>query len=168
MEQQQVQQGWGSYGGIGPERYNKTRQMWQAYAKQDILSGTLSYGNIVLPLRKNRISFYRCINKDTVDIWHNFSYMDDQNEMYHGRWYNMEADLNTIQVLQNNTFTYFCEGYELNEDDYDEDHERYVDATFTLVLSPKFAAQVRSLAQQQPQPLPTPPVATQVPQTVGE
>ena len=167
MEQQQEQvQGW-SYGGMGPERYNKTRQIWQAYAKQEVLSGTLSYGNVVIPLRKNRISFYRRANTEVVDIYHSYSYMDDQNQMYHGRWYNTEADLNTIQVLPNNTFAYFYEGYELNEDDYDEDHERYVDATFTLVLSPKFAAQVRSLAQQQPQPLPTPPLAIQVLQTVG-
>jgi hypothetical protein len=168
MEQQQEQiQGW-SYGGIGPERYNKTRQIWQAYIKSEVLSGTLSYGNVVIPLRKNRISFYRRANTEVVDIWHNFSYMDDQNEMYHGRWYNTEADLNTIQVLPNNTFTYFYEGYELNEDAHEDDDDRYVDATFTLVLSPKFAGQVRSLAQQQPQPLPTLPVATQVPQIAVE
>ena len=90
MEQQQVQQGWGSYGGIGPERYNKTRQIWQAYAKPEVLSGTLSYGNVVIPLRKNRISFYRCINKDTVDIWHNFSYIDDQNDKAnHDHYWNL-------------------------------------------------------------------------------
>ena len=154
MEQQQeVPPQRNGFGGQGPQHYNKTRQIWQQYAHPKVLSGTLQYNDTTIPLLYNRISFCRMENATTVDIYHSYEYADPEQptSIYHGRWYNFEVPLEEIQVLPNNTFTHIVESYELNEEDYDDEHERFVDATFTVVLTPKLAAHVRSLAQQLPQ-----------------
>lgn len=155
-QQQQVPPQRNGYGGKGPQHFVKTRQVWQPYANPEVLSATLQYNDITIPLLKNRISFCRFPNREAVDIYHSYEYTDpeDATSIYHGRWYNMNTPLEDIQVLPNNTFQHIVESYELNEDDYEEDndeHERFVDATFTVVLAPKLAAQVRSLAQLMPQ-----------------
>ncbi len=133
------------YGGKGPQYFINTRKTWQTYANPDILSGILTYNNNTIQLRSNRISFYRLKNSDTVHIYHSYSYnIPNDKTVYHGRWYNTKIPLEEIHLLPNNMFTHIVQDYELENKNNDIE---FVEATFTLTFSPKFAQQIRSLTQ---------------------
>jgi len=124
-------------GGKGPEHFNKTQGIWQIYAKPDIFAATMSYNDLVIPLRWNRFSIDRRGTAPVVGLWHSFEYEAQHGVRMHGRCYNLEFPLEQVQ-LQDNTFTYTHHNYELDEEDY-EDEDRFVDANFTLTFSPAFA-----------------------------
>lgn len=129
-------------GGKGPEWFNQTRGIWMEYTKPEILIASMSYHDLVIPLRKNRFSIDRHGTNPVVGLWHSFEYEDQPGVRMHGRCYNLEFPLEQVQ-LTDNTFTYTHHNYELDEENYDEDDgHRYVDAIFTLTFSPAFTQKI--------------------------
>lgn len=129
-------------GGKGPERFNRTRGIWIEYAKPEILAASMSYDDLVIPLRRNRFSIDRHGTAPVVGFWHSFEYEAQPGVRMHGRCYNLEFPLEQVQ-LQENIFTYIHHNYEVDEENYNEDDgHRYVDATFTVTFSPAFAQKV--------------------------
>ncbi len=131
--------------GKGPEHYNQTRGLWQEYVNPDILGASIAYNGLIIPLRKNRFSVDRHGTANVICLWHSFVYEDQPGVRIFGRVYTLEYPIEHVQ-FNDNTFTYVHHNYEVDENNYDEDDDnRFVDATFTVTLSPAFARRIRQV-----------------------
>jgi hypothetical protein len=126
----------------GPMRYIRVRKQTLPRQKPEILEATITIGGHTCVLDENRFKVHEGHEANTVYIYHQYNYFDEDGNRNGGRWYNVAIPIERLQTLPpNDTFEYTL--------DYYEDAETFENIgpmVVTLKFTPKAAAKLRGAA----------------------
>lgn len=126
----------------GPQRYIKKYKVFVPKAKSDILEATMLLQGQQYPLLFNRITASILDSSpETMFVYHSYGYILEDGSFGRTRWY--DTQIPRGQLLPNDTFTYICEQYEVEDEETGE--STFVNAVYTLRFTPKAAAKLRAL-----------------------
>ncbi len=136
-----------SVGFVGPLKHIKKYDCFVPKSGSEIETGTITIQGNTYDLLENKISFCTHDTEQKMMVYHSYTYIDSNNEKWWARWYDTEVPLEAIQHIEDRTFLYMMDSYEVETEEDGHTEWHHVPAYFTVTFTPTGFSRLLQLAE---------------------